>query len=352
MTLRHRLAEQWQKRTAREQILALAVLGLLILLFLFAGANHALAILGRMDRDIERLSTDIINYQYQIARRDSIDARFAQVATQHSSAWTESQIRDRLRLEIYRLANRIPPGLDADGIPLSTNGEGGALVSIPKLGQGRLEEGGDGYREYQISVQIPPAPVEDLLAYLERLQSSPQSLRLDRVDLRRDPAQSMLRASLDITRIVVDTPFFTSTAPEHTPLPQPGENLLTPDDWQRSGCDIHGSADGTLIVAALEANGRAILHRRLPSGVTYDLRLTISTEGTARIVVASEHADFSGEAMGPIETGGAWMVLRTRFTVPDHPLGQVDVQVPAITFEDDDSRLSLRQMTLVEVSGL
>lgn len=351
MTLRHRLAEQWQRRTAREQILALAVLGLLILLFLFAGANQALSILGRMDRDIERLSTDIINYQYQIARRDSIDARFTQVATQHSSAWTESQIRDRLRLEIYRLANRIPPGLDSDGIPLSANSEGGALVSIPKLGQGRLEDGGDGYREYQISVQIPPAPVENLLAYLERLQSSPQSLRLDRVDLRRDPAQSMLRASLDITRIVVDTPFFSSSVPEQAPLPESEEIFLTPAEWQHSGCDIHRRADGTLSLAAREANGRATLHRSLPSGVTYDLKLTILTEGTARIAVASEEADFTGDAMGPIETGGEWMVHRTRFTVPEHPLGQVNVQVPTITFDDDHSRLRLRQMTLVEVSA-
>ncbi len=350
MTLRHQLAEQWARRSAREQILALAVLGLLFLFLVFATASRALESLQRMDNTIERLSTDIINYHYQIARRDSIDARFNQVATQHSSAWTESQIRDRLRLEIYRLANRIPPGLDADGIPLSTNGEGGALVSIPKLGQGRLEEGGDGYREYQISVQIPPAPVEDLLAYLERLQSSPQSLRLDRVDLRRDPAQSMLRASLDITRIVVDTPFFHTETPEPARVLQTGATPLAPTDWQRDGCDIHRDPDGSLTITGLREGGRATLHRNLPPGATFDLSLTLATQGPVQIAVASEGRDFSGYEQKSIDTAGEWMELRTRFTVPDHVPGPVDLQIPAITFNRGQSRLHLRRMTLLEVN--
>ncbi len=349
MALRPQLAELWQRRSPREQVLAFTVLGLLALFLSFATLGLAMRTLGRMDRDIERLSTDIINYHYQIARRDSIDARFAQVATQHSSAWTESQIRDRLRLEIYRLANRVPPGLDSDGIPLSTNGEGGELVSIPQLGQGRLEEGGDGYREYQISVQIPPAPVNDLLAYLERLQSSPQSLRLDRVDLRRDPAQSMLRASLDITRIVVDTPFFDAETASTSRTSPPDEILLAPDDWQQEGCDVQRDTDGTFTVVALNNHGEAALRRTLPSGATYDLQMTVATEGAAQILVATDTENFSGETRGPVDTEGKWMVLRTRFTVPESPLGEVELHVPALVFEKDGARLHIRRMTLIEV---
>jgi len=205
MTVRDAIVDFWCLRSPREQLLAAAVVCLATAMLLVLGAREAWRTLDRLDREIARLSGDLVNHHYQIARRQSVDARFVAVANQHSSAWSESEIRDRLRQEIYRLANRVPPGLDAQGIPLSTGGEGGALVSIPKLAQGRLKESGGGFREYQISVHIPAAPIADMLAYLERLQESPQSLRLDRIDLRRDPARSEVSADLDITRIVIDT---------------------------------------------------------------------------------------------------------------------------------------------------
>lgn len=201
-----RLADAWAARTPRERLLAAATAGLAALFLAVLGGRAALDSLDHLNAEISRLQSDIVNQAYQIARRQSVEARFAATAAQHSSAWSESEIRDRLRQEIYRLAYRYPPPLDENGVPVRTDSEGDALVSIPELRGGRLIDGGEGFREYQIEFDLPPVPLPDLLAYLERLQSSPQSLRIDHIDLRRDPARPEVAARIRLARIVVHDP--------------------------------------------------------------------------------------------------------------------------------------------------
>lgn len=198
------IAEAWARRTPREQGLAMVVVGLVAAMTVLLGVRGALSTIDRLDRDIDRLQSDIVNYSHQIARRQAVEARFAQVAQQHSSAWSESEIRDRLRQEIYRLGNAVPPPLDEKGIPVSTGGNEELLVSIPELRGGQLEAGGEGFREYRLDFTVLPAPFLDMVTYLERLLQSPQSLRIDRIDMRRDPGRPEVSAEIAITRIVVD----------------------------------------------------------------------------------------------------------------------------------------------------
>ncbi len=346
MTTLQAIAEQWARRSPREQLLSVAVafmtLGLLVLL----GVQGARATLSRLDRDIERMSTDLVNYHYQIARRQSVDARFALVSTQHSSAWSESEIRDRLRQEIYRLANRIPPGLDKNGIPVSTNSEGGVLVSIPKLGQGRLKEGGEGYREYQITVHIPATPVNNMLAYLERLQGSPQSLRIDRIDMRRDPTRGEVSADLDITRIVVDTSSGEEATALITALPEEGGMELNPADWHLEGCDATRDADGTLLILSKSASARAWMERNLPAGATYDIQIETTATGPARITVTVDGVDMPGQGEATLNATTGMQAIHLRFSVPQDKGGRAKVQFPSIKIANAGTTVRVRHLVV------
>lgn len=239
------IAEAWARRTPREQGLAMAVFALTATLVVLLGVRSALTTIDRLDREIDRLQSDIVNYSYQIARRQAVEARFAQVAQQHSSAWSESEIRDRLRQEIYRLGNTVPPELDEKGIPVSTGGDGEVLVSIPELRGGQLEAGGEGFREYRLDFTVLPAPFLDMVTYIERLQQSPQSLRIDRIDMRRDPGRPEVSAEIGITRIVVDDAVVQDSAENRTHAPVVEERNPKPLPQTRAPGNAGGAPHGS-----------------------------------------------------------------------------------------------------------
>lgn len=345
-TLR-RLAELWDDLAPREQLLALAVAGLSALLLLTFCVQRARATLDTLDREIDRLSSDLVNLHYQVARRQNVEARYDAVANQHSSDWSESEIRDRLRQEIYRLANRVPPGLDENGIPRSTNNESGALVSIPTLGQGQLTEGGDGFREYQLSVHIPSAPVENMLAYLERLQGSPQSLRLDRIDLRRAPSGSDVSADIDITRIVVDTPS-TESAPGTPGLPARETQIaLAPADWTLESATAL-EAQGELLIRGDNTTARAWMERSLPAGATYDLSVEGETAGKATLTIAIDGTPLNGANAVALNGESGPLNINLRFTTPDTG-GRVPVQLAYLQLETSDTTVRIRRLVITPV---
>ena len=199
-----RLGNIWQQLSEREQRLALITAVVVAIMISVTLYQRAVERLRQMDATIDRLEDELVSYAYQIAHRELVESRYASVAAQHSSAWTEAEIHDRLRQEIYRLARHMPPPLDDSGIPVNMPNEHGNLVEIPALGQGNLVEGGEGYREYRINLRIPPAPLENIIHFLERLQESPQSLRIDLLELNRAHDGNLVTANLDIARIVAD----------------------------------------------------------------------------------------------------------------------------------------------------
>ena len=334
----------------------MAVLGLFAVLAAAMGARGALGIIGRLDRDISRLETDIVNSSYQIARRQSVEARYAQVARQHSSAWTESEIRDRLRQEIYRLGNRIPPGLDDDGIPLSTGGGEKLLVSIPELRGGRLEAGGEGYREYRMDFSVLPAPFLDMVAYLERLQESPQSLRIDRIDMRRDPSRPEVSAELSITRIVVDdSPDGAPAAALATAESRQDRIALLPSEWTCEGCEIILKADEgqgeELELRSPSGSARAFMERMLPAAGVYDVavELASSSEGFLGVKAGEGLLPSTGEVA--LKTGPAYYRYCFQFSVPAGQGARVPVGFPVLAWQDADSVLKVRNLYVSHVAG-
>lgn len=203
LNLLHAFSDAFRKMSAREQRLALAVAGLVALFAVFMTFRGARDQLRQLDAMIDIRQQDILNYTYLLALNQSVEEQFRKVAMQHSSAWSEAEIQDRLRQEIYRLAQNEPPALDENGIPVRTTGESGNLV-VPSLQPGNLLPGGEDYREFALKLQVMPVPFPSMLEFIERLQSSPQSLRIDGLDLMRSPLDTFVAADIDITRIIAE----------------------------------------------------------------------------------------------------------------------------------------------------
>lgn len=190
----------WRNLNPRERRLAIGVVCLLAIGVATTVAKRASDRLRDLDGTIQQSQSILIEYTQLVARSQSVDEAYRRIASQHSSAWSEAEIHDRIRQEVYRQAMRTPP---PEGVPFSPS-DSEELVSIPTLQQGTLRTDPRGFREYQLNLAIPPAPVENLFAFLERLQGSAQSLRIDRLELFRDPMLEDVTAIIDITRTVVD----------------------------------------------------------------------------------------------------------------------------------------------------
>lgn len=203
LNLLQALNDTFRKLSAREQRLALAVAALVSIFIVLMTVRGARDHLRGLDASIDSKQQDILNYTYLLAINQSVESQFRKVAMQHSSAWSEAEIQDRLRQEIYRLAQNEPPPLDENGIPVRTIGEGGNLV-VPSLQPGNLLPGGEGYREFALNLQVMAVPFTSMMLFIERLQGSPQSLRIDALDLMRSPMENYVSADIDITRIIAE----------------------------------------------------------------------------------------------------------------------------------------------------
>lgn len=183
----------------RERRLLGATIAVLAIAAVFLGARGALANLRGLDGRIDELEFELENLEQQQVQRSAVDVAYQAVVTEHSSRLTVAEIHDHLRREIYNLAQVDLPA--AEDQPASTM----QLVSIPTLEMGELKEG-DGHREYRIQFDIPVARLDLLISFLQRVESSDQLLRIDRLDIGRTPGSQSVNASLEITRTVLDDP--------------------------------------------------------------------------------------------------------------------------------------------------
>jgi len=342
MTPLLRLVDAWSRRSVREQRLALAVGALTASLLLLLIGKGAFQVLDNLDREIGRLSNEILNSTRQSALREGVAARFAQVANQHSSDWSESEIRDRLRQEIYRLSNLDPPALDAQGIPVSTNNESGFLVEIPELGAGRLLEGGEGFREYQIEFSIRPVPMLALTGYLERLLESPQALRIDHIDMRRDPERSEFAANLLITRTVLDNPGGAVRIP------------LTTAGWTCEGCDLEVELDSrrepVLVLRGKEVGGRASLQRGTSPAGIFNVALELASSSEGRLDVLANGTPLTSEDDMTIKGDSQFYCYRFQISLPESADKTVALELPHLTWTQPDAELRIRRIQVLPAS--
>lgn len=193
----------WENLNPRERMLAKITLALLLIIFVVFGSLKAYTKLDNLDERIANLELELLNLHQQEAQRVSVERSFEEVVEEHSSAMTQEEIHDGLRREIYRLA-LANPELPEEKQPKQSSQK--YMVQIPMFREGVLKEEGDGYREYQIRIQIPATRFLNVIAFLRRLEESPFILRVDSFDLTRDPSASDFRITMEITRTVLDNP--------------------------------------------------------------------------------------------------------------------------------------------------
>ena len=339
----------WDDLSKREQMLAIATATVVVLVGIYWAYQRAQENLKNLDNTIESLENVLEKNIRTLEDRETIEREYAAIAAQHSSEWTEAEIHDRLRQEIYRLAQTTPAPLDQNGKPLPNPGNIGNLVEIPSLGKGQMAEGGKGYREYHINLRIPHTELRKLIQFLERLHNSPQSLRIDALDLNRPPDQELVAASIDISRIVADG------APLSTAVPMPenpdglGRVHLSADDWKAQNANAQNLASqsihGAVTLQMMAGSAEIYMTRTLPGGGDYEMTAHIASSSSEVMVGVGEGK--TGKPLGPMQPlkgDGQKNSYQVRFTLPDSTT-PITVQCPLI-------QSSSQTGALLQVTGL
>ena len=343
-----------EKLSERERRLAGAALMLVPLFVFLSLGKAAYSHVQRLDERIEQLSQTIIEYNQNIAQTKSVNDQFKTIAAQHSSSWTEAQIQDRLKMELLRLAEKLPPPLKEDGTPAATqNIAFGKLVQTPQLSKGELRDSGEGYKEYHLSVNVPSTEFYDLISYMERLQDSPQMLRIQSMLISRTATETKAKLDLDIVRTVVigsiKVPEQVSTVIDTPPI----EWELAA--WKAGNCATAlaktplAGAPKTLEALAEAPNASVYLEQAVTAGVTYNFAVDIQSDGPGRLGIQAAGADtpFAGEQMLP--ANGKAYRYHLQFTAPGEAGSQVSLRLPMVTLESGGAKVLVENVLLQPV---
>jgi hypothetical protein len=341
------LNEFWERLSERERRLALVTLGVVILAACVGVTVKAAGHVRDLNRTIDRREQDLLNYRMQEARGVSVDRAFAEVAAQHSSAWTENEIHNRLREEIYRLQ------LEDENAPESAK----KLVEIPRLLQGTLKDTGEGYREYQLTIKIPATDIYSLILFLMRLQQSPQSLRIDGLEIARPAESQLLAVTINVTRTVVAG---APTGEAETVAAKPQATVASWDggraeDWQAPHADLalvsevgELAADGgsCLRAQATAPDASAYMVQELETAITYDFVVDAAANGAAMLQVVNDADGQAFEGIQALPDDGRMYRYHVAFTVPGEPGGSVKIRVPAIIMKSPRTQVYVDNVEL------
>ena len=330
----------WATLNPREKFLALTTSGLALFFLVALIALRVSSRLDQLDNRIVQLEQELHNLTQQEAMSLSAVEKFSEMASEHSSTWTAEEIRDRLLREIYRLALHKPhdPDVDVTEVVYSPKDY---MVKIPELRRGELSNEGQGYREYQIELRLPPADLENVLTFMERLQTSRQSLRIDAVTLSRGASGTKVDADFIITRIIVDTQGdAVEPADEGDPPPLLADNMINNpgfETWTDDGAAPGWMADGATLApadtyrtegsrclkAALASVGTAAaLYQRheLESGRTYRLALDVIAETPVTVAIDEGAGDALEGVPAEIPGDGKPRRVELRFRAGAQPV--------------------------------
>jgi type II secretory pathway component PulM len=355
MAVFEKIGALWAALSPRERRLAVATAAALFFFVAWTAVQSSLQRLTALETEISQVQEEIVNSANQIAHKETVDALYGKVASQHSSAWTEAEIRDRLRQEVYRLSRQDPQGLDENGIPLNVPNASGNLVEIPSLGEGVMAEGGEGYRQYMLNLRIPSVDIGALVAFLERLQLSPQSLRIDKLEINRNPDSPQVTASIDITRTIVD--LARTAAEEGGPAldgaPAEGRIPLAASEWAGDGCAVNAleAETGTAVEIVAEREGAfAEMIRRVPAGTVYEMNIDLSARGGgARLAVGLPGVPDAFPDPQALKGDGGTARYQVRFAAPEGA-GETALACPKLLMDAADAVVTVHSLVLRKVS--
>ena len=362
----------FRKLSASERRLAVITVVVLVVAVVVVLGIRGMRAINALDERIASFQHDLVYCTQQTVQADSVNKAFEAIASQHSSKWTQEEIHDRLRREITRLSLRklLPPGSEA-----APSGAGSMLVDIRSMPAGSLEDSGEGYRSYTISFRTEPAPATDVATFLERLQRSDQVLRIDTIDMTRQPASNLVTASIKVTRTVIgEGPKENASASANSPTSsspssfadQPSSNLSRNGnfekwdaqanrfpEWAARGCRVSVSKspiDGAACqrAEAVAANANIYQGLDLQAGKSYDLTADISAKGHGQLQVVDGKTEAPFPSAVPLVPDGAIYRYHVRFTIPSAPTGPVPIRVPYIVLEEKGAVVQLGNVILRE----
>ncbi len=365
------MLRSFHKLTPSERRLAGLAVACLIAAIALAGYRVASDRLALMDATIGSMQQELLAYEGLIAQAEPVNQAFNAMASQHSSEWTQEEIHDRLRREITRLSLRqIPP--PGSPIPAATNA-GDQLVSIPQMPMGSLVDHEAGYRSYQINFKTDPASIQNIALFVERLQRSDQALRIDSLDIVRQPLANVATANMRVTRTVIDNVAraesagadgASSQAPAAAAavLKNPGfeEWDATTNafpSWTAVQCQVtqHGAQATEGVVCAriqgTDAGGSFYQPVEVTAGATYDLQFDAFAWGDARVEIVDDASGQPFNGAPPLKADGSPNRYHLRFTVPGEPGQAVTLRVPDIVLKGADAIVLLDNVSLTEAPG-
>ena len=358
----------FQKLSPSERRLALlaaicAVAAIALLAYRIAADRLAL-----MDATIDSLQQELLAYEELVAQAGPVNVAFAAMASQHSSQWTQEEIHDRLRLEIARLSLRdVPP--PGSPLPPVTNA-GDVLVSIPQMPLGSLVDNEDGYRSYQINFKTEPASIQNITLFIERLQQSEQALRIDNLEIVRQPLANVATANIRVTRTIIDDVAGPGTAGENSSAPVEPAALVV--SLSNPGFEERNDASGTLpawtadqcsvtwsnarptegmVCAVVQGSanpGSFYQTIQATAGQTYDLTFDAYAWGRVRLEILDERTGVAFDGAQPLNADGSLNRYHIQFAVPGEPGQRVALRVPHLVLEGPDSRVELDNCKLSE----
>lgn len=334
------MMDYFDKISSRERWLAIVTMSLLCI-----GAGMYVTVSARgylisLDKQIDDYELRHLNMKHLAATSESIRRAFSEVAAEHSSAWTEAQIRDRLRKELNKLAV--------------------GTVQIPELSGGGLKEGGDGYREYEITINVPTTKIRSLVGFLERLRSSRQSLRIDTLDMARGLSSTDLSVKIGVTRTVAD--ILPGTVEEEVVesivlLSNPSfeewdEANSEFKDWEKQGSTVsqvveYSTLDSNCMKISADRDGSSVSYSvSLESGKRYELQADITAFGTAMINISDVHTGTPFAGGQEIKNDGRTYRYSLQFNVPENDLGHVILRAPEFVLKERDCEVYVDNIVL------
>lgn len=347
------LRNAWDNMSPRERRLASAVLALVLVCAGFTVVRGATRYVRELDNQIVSLEDAIINNAHLVAMREQVERQYQGIATQHSSAWNEAQIHDRLRQEVLRLAEKVPPELDKDGVPAQVTSGLGELVKIPKIGEGQLLEGGEGYRQYLLNFQVPDAPLGDVVAFLSRLQDSPQSLRIAKLAIMRNADNARCLADISIIRTIADLPPDAAASISAPTAKTPDD--IQPGEWLTDGGTLAPSSEMAeagkrcLRAEAQTAGAQFYTLKSLMSGEVYEFSIDITATGPCKLGIRDEEGKtpFAGEET--LGNTGQPVRYRVQFAVPQGTGGRAKMRLPCLVLDEAGAQAYLDHFALKKV---
>ncbi|MCC6796335.1 MAG: hypothetical protein IT366_14530 [Candidatus Hydrogenedentes bacterium] len=364
------MLKRFAKLSPSEKRLSVIVAVLFILAIAMVIGFRCMDALQLLDETIASQELLLLDDSRYSALAGPVDEAYDAIAKQHSSEWTQEQIHDRLRTEIARLSLRRVPD-EGTALPAVQN-PGDLLVDIRAWPMGALDDSGEGFRTYQINFRTEPTSIQNIATFLERLQQSPQALRVEGLELTRQPLSTEVTAAFRVARTVIGEGKGASPAPAvaQETSEKPTGNLIENADfaqwdaqtssapgWNVSQAaltlekDIVAGGDNALAVHAQGANAELYQDRQLVGGATYEVTFVAKASGAVRLRILNS---LSGEAIGgdvQLQQGATGYQYRYRFTAPGEAGAKVSIRLPMFVIEQSGATLVLDNVSVQEASA-